>query len=322
MRTRSHTQTQAQTQSWKRRGSSASYDKGSSSGDLSDAHASSTSGEDSKATPNDVAVTFDSPFGKRVHSRSFTRSHGSSPPVQQEFPHYMQVHSWDCGLACVSMILARYFGGKLHTTDSLYAKSTAKNESVWTIDLAYLLSGRGFHVTFITLSVGVNEDLGTEQFYAKDFEVDQVRVNDLFARAAENHVAVREESVDTSELAYYLQSGHGCILLLVNKALLRCVNARHPGTNWNRLMSSACCFGDTPCAIRRTSGNTLQKKSTPFVGHFIVLWKYDNRRGLFYYQDPSESQGQCMITSDDLDAARRSFGTDEDTVFVHFTRSP
>ena len=77
---------------------------------------------------------FDDPF--------VTTSHGSSNLLKDpssshmEVPHVHQLASWDCGLACVLMVL-RASGFTTCTIQDL--ADICSTNSIWTVDLAYLL---------------------------------------------------------------------------------------------------------------------------------------------------------------------------------------
>jgi hypothetical protein len=66
-----------------------------------------------------------------------TRSRGRSPTLLQ-VSLVRQARSWDCGIACVQMVL-RYLGADPRVSaDELVA--LAGTSSVWTVDLAWLLA--------------------------------------------------------------------------------------------------------------------------------------------------------------------------------------
>jgi hypothetical protein len=83
----------------------------------------------------------------------------------------------DCGLACALMVL-RAFG--LHQYDMAYLMRVCATKSIWTIDLAHVLSHCGAAVTFTTVTIGANPSYAGERFYAENMAEDEARVDRLF----------------------------------------------------------------------------------------------------------------------------------------------
>ncbi|KFH71333.1 hypothetical protein MVEG_01633 [Podila verticillata NRRL 6337] len=137
--------------------------------------------------------------------------------VTTPIPHIIQESNWDCGLACVAMV-ANALGSHLSLAEVSMHCSV---ESVWTIDLAYLLRqlsndqvslpkldfarrtqllipnlspGRdeGWDFTYYTSTIGVDTAHSKEKFYRKSFDDDQKRVNALFDGADAANIRVIE----------------------------------------------------------------------------------------------------------------------------------
>ena len=80
----------------------------------------------------------------------------------------MQRESWDCGLTCVQMVL-----GTLGDTRPPQQELAAHvvGTSVWSIDLAYLLSEYGVEAEYLTTASTVNvAKYSSERFYAEFIE--------------------------------------------------------------------------------------------------------------------------------------------------------
>lgn len=78
-----------------------------------------------------------------------------------------QLHSWDCGLACVLMVLraiGRDQDMSLQALIQLHC-SLARTSSVWSIDLCYLLRRLGVECTLLTIIAGANPSYACEKFY-------------------------------------------------------------------------------------------------------------------------------------------------------------
>eukprot|EP00171_Calliarthron_tuberculosum_P018999 IDg18999t1 len=104
-----------------------------------------------------------------------------------DVPHVIQSKAWDCGVACVQM--AMHAQG-MKNVDGEKLREKIDTESVWSIDLAYLLASYGLKATFYTTNAGVRPEYGEQEFYRRHLTHDTVRVNRLFANASESNVPV------------------------------------------------------------------------------------------------------------------------------------
>lgn len=85
--------------------------------------------------------------------------------------------------------------------------------SVWTVDLAHLLSNHGCLVTFLTVTVGTNPEYASERFYARSMNSDKFRVERLFQQAQQAGILISVRSVDWQEIRDWLTGGAGHLLL-------------------------------------------------------------------------------------------------------------
>lgn len=85
--------------------------------------------------------------------------------------------------------------------------------SVWTVDLAHLLSNHGCLVTFLTVTVGANPEYASERFYARNIHSDKFRVERLFQQAQQAGISISVRSVDWQELRGWLTGGTGHLIL-------------------------------------------------------------------------------------------------------------
>lgn len=201
-------------------------------------------------------------------------------------PHIRQRHAWDCGLACVEVVLRSNSCREPCSVDDLCAR--VGTQSTWTIDLAFLLQSYGVSSTLTTLTVGVNDAYRGLDFYKTDISDDEQRVNHLFADAASKGIVVREESVPLDELKLQLMAESSLYIALLDLRHVRC----------------------TDCHRRRPFF------CFTYLGHFVVLCDYDPKTDLFMYRDPGSSASACFMRSADLEQARRSLGTDEDLICI------
>lgn len=217
-----------------------------------------------------------------------------------------QLHRWDCGLACLEMALRAR--GIEEGTSSAELRRLCKSDSVWTIDLAYILRHFGVDSSFSTLTLGARAEYGEQPFYRQHFPEDAKRVTDLFRRSAERGVTVLERSVRLSEIVQAVREGV-LVLVLLDKRLL-----------WCQLCEGAApASGDEGAAFLQS-----RFRSVGFLGHYVMLYAYDDRLdgGAFLAKDPASLRDACVIHSNTLEAARTAFGTDEDIIFIGQRKTP
>ncbi|KAJ2779655.1 hypothetical protein GGI15_003801 [Coemansia interrupta] len=135
----------------------------------------------------------------------------------------LQQDSWDCGLACVCMIL-RAFGQATCSISQLARQ--ADTDSVWTIDLAVLIH-RNVHAdfTFYTQCAGINPEYASNDFYQSAMDEDEARVQKLFSRVlADQSVRIMELVIPLIDLERFLVHRQYVAILLVDKSVLKCVS--------------------------------------------------------------------------------------------------
>lgn len=57
------------------------------------------------------------------------------------------------------------------------------------------------------------------------------------------------------------------------------------------------------------------------MGHYILVCGYSAEQRSFVVQDPASSRADIMLPEAALDSARKTFGTDEDLLFVRMRRA-
>ncbi|KAG6553484.1 hypothetical protein Mapa_004396 [Marchantia paleacea] len=206
-----------------------------------------------------------------------------------QVPHVRQMCDWDCGLACVLMVLRalRIDGHDLKSLSSL-----CRTTSIWTVDLAHLLRHFAVNVAFLTVTIGANPNFAVETFYKENMEEDGARVNKLFEKAAQVGIQIQLRSISGDELCMLILSGRYLAIALVDKRKLS-----HPWLD-------EICLGDC-CGL-----------NTGYTGHYVVICGYDIDTDEFEIRDPASSSGSGRISLDALEEARKSFGTDEDILFI------
>ncbi|KAJ3010535.1 hypothetical protein HKX48_007362 [Thoreauomyces humboldtii] len=142
------------------------------------------------------------------------------PTSLEHIPHRQQISNWDCGLACVSMLLLSL--NHSHSLSDLRAGDAAR-DGVWTIDLAYLLKRFGIEdFTYYTSYIGVNQQYNRSHFYRATFSDDRQRIHSLFAGARESNIRVVAWTLPLDDIIRFLDSTLYAVLILVDLNLLRC----------------------------------------------------------------------------------------------------
>ncbi|KAJ2780420.1 hypothetical protein GGI18_003822, partial [Coemansia linderi] len=130
----------------------------------------------------------------------------------------LQQDSWDCGLACVCMVL-RAFGYPTCTIAQLTRH--ANTSSVWTIDLVYLLHRfLKADFTYYTKFLGVNPEHSQHGFY-QGLDDDEARVMRLFACARQDPALhIVQIVIPLIDLQRFLVHRQYVAILLVDNTLL------------------------------------------------------------------------------------------------------
>ncbi|CAD6271971.1 unnamed protein product [Miscanthus lutarioriparius] len=209
-----------------------------------------------------------------------------------DVPHVQQAFTWDCGLACVLMVL-RTLG--IHCCDGIAdLERLCRTTSIWTVDLAYLLNKFSVSFSFFTVTLGANPQYSAESFYREQLQEDINRVDELFGKALDAGISIQCRSITVYDIAFLLLSGHCIAIALVDKSKL-----------------------NLPCM----SDHDVQQlnEESDYMGHYVVICGYDADDCEFEIRDPASSRKRERVTMKSLDEARKSFGTDEDILLVSLT---
>lgn len=122
--------------------------------------------------------------------------------------------------------------------------------------------------------------------------VDAVRVNRLFRAAERERVDVRTRRLSAAQLWAVMCEEETLVVALVDARRL-------------------------PWASAEAAESTSQ-----FVGHFVLLLAVDEDRGGYIVTDPGAEEERCFVHFQDLEAARRADGTDEDLLLIPAFQSP
>ena len=183
----------------------------------------------------------------------------------------------------------------------------AGTSSIWTVDLAYILHSCSAKFTFFTVMEGVRESYEAEAFYRDDLDTDRGRVEKLFRGAAAAGITVKVSSLSCDELAESIFAGQAAIVL-TDRRLLR---PRRPPVSTRS--------GGGVASDGRVTFEAPRDGST-FTGHYIILCGFDQESGHFDVRDPASAVAHYTVSKEQLDFARRAFGTDEDLLLVSVPR--
>lgn len=104
-----------------------------------------------------------------------------------EVPHVNQLYNWDCGLACILMVLQTI---GIDNCDLRALEKLCGTQSIWTVDLAYLLRSFSVMFTYFTVTLGANPNFSVETFYKDQLPHDLVRVDLLFQKAVQSGIKI------------------------------------------------------------------------------------------------------------------------------------
>ncbi|KAJ2746468.1 hypothetical protein GGI20_001311 [Coemansia sp. BCRC 34301] len=261
----------------------------------------------------------------------------------------LQQDSWDCGLACVCMVL-RAFGYTTCTIAQLARH--ANTDSVWTIDLVYLLHQfLQADFTYYTKCLGINPEHTQHDFYRDGLDGDEARVMRLFACARRDPALhVVQLVIPLIDLKRFLVHRQYVAILLVDNTLLKCIlcerssliaathrnahhhyrHARSKSANIFGFGSSKPLSSSSPPASAVTAGSGVKPASggmfawfsrrrqmkDGYLGHYILLIAYIPSLDVFLYRDPGISEEYCLATASTINAARNQPGTDADCIIL------
>nr|XP_020454952.1 protein GUCD1 isoform X2 [Monopterus albus] len=150
-------------------------------------------------------------------------------------------------------------------------------ESVWTVDLAYLMCHLGIKHCFCTQTLGVDKGFRNQSFYKKHFDTEEDRVNELFLKAESKGVVIRKCCVTVQEIQSHLEQGHVAIVL-VNAVILTCELCSSP--------VKYCCFLPV--------GQKCFCRKPEYQGHFVVVCGFNRTTECIFYNNPAYSDSESI----------------------------
>ncbi|KAF5284199.1 hypothetical protein FQR65_LT00199 [Abscondita terminalis] len=207
-----------------------------------------------------------------------------------QLPHTKQRYNWDCGVACVLMVLPKHHQQALAKN----LLSISKDEGFYKRFVLFTETIRGGARIF-TVTVGIDPGYHTNTFYNHIIVKDEERIRRRFNDANKNGIMVHNRSLMMSSILRHLVRGPA--IMLINAKLLVC---------------------DT-CKTNKLSMEFRQciPWSTSYQGHYIILCGYNLHRRKIYYRNPSLTNRVCITSIDRLEDAWRSYGTDDDLILIY-----
>lgn len=159
-------------------------------------------------TLSDRVATRSSPANTLLSVRNVVEDLGP-PGLAGVAHHFRQRCSWDCGIACLLMVLPGRSWEEV--------VEACGTESTWTVDLAFVLSRYGASFVFVTKTIGCDPSYQGLSFYSHELGRDEVRVRRLFEKAT---FRIRLAAVDPCTLTAVLEAGF-VVVALVDLRFLR-----------------------------------------------------------------------------------------------------
>ncbi|XP_067942470.1 protein GUCD1-like [Watersipora subatra] len=226
------------------------------------------------------------------------RAQIQSIPTSTSIVHVKQKSSWDCGIACLQMVL-QLLGKDVSCLDQLVKEMDA-DQSIWTVDLAYLLSKFSVPSTLYSTHLGVQEDYTSIPFYKRRFNQDKVRVERLMGECKSHGYECIQRKLTIDELSDKLVGGKCVIISLVDWNLMHCTDCSQSPSQ----MCAKMCSHLGRCVL-----GTYQ-------GHFILLTDISTENDRVTFHNPGISKGPCFCSLKMFDTARTAVGTDEDLLVI------
>ncbi len=240
--------------------------------------------------------------------------------------HIKQVDTWDCGLACIQMVIGWLNNNTCNITQEEqeeqreWMMNSVKAKSLWTIDLVILLQNmldldtNNNSYLFCSNQFGIDESYNNFHYYKDAFSEDEIRVKSLFEKAELQSLPLMQVSHMNLTILIDLVSRENVVAIV----LLDNTIFNHQNNMENE---------------EATSNDNQSDLS--YSGHYAVLCgvsrdKNDINLSIMNSQrDDSETPSYCLVmknpgvwketqfvTPSLFEASWRSKGTDEDIILV------
>ncbi|XP_013167999.1 PREDICTED: protein GUCD1 isoform X2 [Papilio xuthus] len=209
--------------------------------------------------------------------------------IEHKVHHYQQCFNWDCGIACVMMLLSLEQRDYLKKHFTKICHDEGFLQSTWTIDLCFLLKRFGIEHCMYTIIKGVNSRRAIND--GINYQACK-RVQIRISNAEEVGISIKEKELRMEELLSHVEC-NGPAIVLVDSPLLICDLCKH-----NKMKAE----------FRRAFGGR-------YKGHYVLIVGRSGNKVL--YRDPALSARLCATSPARLHAARRAPGTDFDVILIN-----
>ena len=240
--------------------------------------------------------------------------------------HIRQADTWDCGLACMQMIIQWLCNISHASTEELetqriWMADFVKAKSLWTIDLVILLQNMRNNLNcstttylFCSNQFGINESYTNFHYYKDAFSNDEVRVKRLFNMAYQLNLPLLQVGRMSMNIFIELVSRENIVaIVLLDNSI------------YNQQHSSSSCIEPTT----KSSG-----QSDSYSGHYVVVCgvsrdESDIAIANVNSQNGADGYNYCLVIKNPgvwkdtefvspalFEKSWRAKGTDEDIVFV------
>ncbi len=127
-------------------------------------------------------------------------------------------------------------------------------------------------------------------------------MKERFENAQQNDIHVEERTCDLEEIVNHVAES-GTVIVLTNANLLTCETCNFFSLCGQTEVGSSCLLLRT-CA------------SSAYQGHYVLVVGYDLPKRKIVYRNPTLRDRSCVMSFDQFNEARTSYGTDEDIIFV------
>lgn len=132
-------------------------------------------------------------------------------------------------------------------------------------------------------------------------------------------INVTKRSINLDEIKKALKTQLACVVILIDAAKLNGVNINYNegASNGNNIDLNET-ISQNQNVLKHCCIYLINKlKPSFYCGHFIVLIGYDDTNNRFFYRNPSTYRNLSYTTQENLELARKAYGTDEDIIFVY-----
>jgi hypothetical protein len=200
--------------------------------------------------------------------------------------HVHQIETWDCGIACLLMVMTFLNVIQNIEEERLFMFQAVATQSIWSIDLVNIIEiykKRNVHISYLycSMTLQVDESHQALAFYEQAFPVDQIRVKHLLHQAQEHQWHILEIELSISHVLEMLRRPNCIAIALIDNSIL----------------------------MRRVYG-------AQFSGHYIVLSGIRESDGTLQIHNPTSRNNFDYISLQVFQQAWMAKGTDRDVIFI------